>query len=275
MTQEVYTEPGPIIVDTGWLSERIGADSVVPMDVRPPYFFAQAHLPGAVNLPAFFLQGPEGGPPPATDFARRLGSLGLTRETHLVVYDEGGSPAAAVLYWALRYYRHPHVSVLDGGITKWRHEGRDWEYSVRVPSPVDYDIAQPDTSVLAGREDVLHAVGDPGTVIVDVRAPAEFLGLQMTAQRNGHIPGAANLEWSNLLESDVDGLPALRAPEEMRTLLAQAGVTPEKQVVVYCQSGNRSAHTFLVMQALGFPHVRHYPGGWQEWGNRPDSPVET
>src|SRR5690349_611826 len=104
MTQEVYTEGGPIVVDTAWLAERISADAVVPVDVRPPYFFAQAHLPGAVSLPPFFLQGPDGGPPPAAEFARRLGELGLTRDTYIVAYDEGGSPAASVLYWVLRYY---------------------------------------------------------------------------------------------------------------------------------------------------------------------------
>jgi thiosulfate/3-mercaptopyruvate sulfurtransferase len=275
MTEEVYTEGGPIIVDTAWLGERIGGESIVPVDVRPPYFFGQAHLPGAVNLPLFFLQGPDGGPPPAGDFARRLGGLGLTRDTHVVAYDEGGSPTAAILYWALRYYRHPHVSVLDGGITRWRHEGRDWEYSARVPAPAEYRIGESDPTVLAGCDDVLAALGDSASVILDVRAPAEFLGLQVTAQRNGHIPGAQNLEWSNLLRSDAAGLRILRSEEDMRDLLAQAGVTPEKDVIVHCQSGSRSSHTFLVLQAMGFPHVRHYPGGWQEWGNRSDTPVET
>jgi thiosulfate/3-mercaptopyruvate sulfurtransferase len=245
------------------------------VDVRPPYFFSQAHLPGAVNLPAFYLQGPNGGPPPAVEFARRLGDLGLTRDSHIVAYDEGGSPAAAVLYWTLRYFRHPQASVLDGGITKWRREGRDWEYTAQAPERATYDTPAPEPDILATHDDALAALEDTGAVLVDVRSPAEFLGLQRAARRNGHMPGAINLEWTNALQIDADELPVTRAPDELRTLFAQAGVTPDKEVIVYCQSGSRSSHTFLVLDALGYTRTKHYAAGWQEWGNREDTPVES
>lgn len=274
MTEEVYNVNEPIVVSTGWLSERIGEEGIVAVDVRAPYFFGQAHIPGAVNLPPFFLRGQDGGPPPPDDFARRLGDLGLTPDTHIVAYDEGGSPAAAGLYWVLRYYRHPRVSVLDGGITRWRHEGRDWEYSVRIPTPGRYAIGQADPDLYAEREDVLAAVDDPDRIVLDVRAPAEFLGLQASAKRNGHVPGAINFEWSNALQPDADGLPVLRPLDDVRALLTQAGVSEDKEVIVHCQSGGRSAYAFMVLDALGYPRVRHYSRGWQEWGNREDTPVE-
>src|SRR5947209_2010808 len=197
MTEEVYTASVPVVVDTEWLSAHISENDLVSVDVRAPYFFAQAHLPGAVNLPPFLLQGPSGGPPPAEEMAHRLGDLGVTRETHVVAYDEGGSPAAAMLYWVLRYFRHPRVSVLDGGITRWRHQGRDWEYSSLVPAPAPYQIGDPDPDVYAQLDDIRAAVDTPDRVILDVRAPAEYLGLQQAARRSGHIPGAVNMEWSN------------------------------------------------------------------------------
>jgi thiosulfate/3-mercaptopyruvate sulfurtransferase len=275
MTEEVYNADSGPIVTTEWLSECLGEPGIVPVDVRPPYFFAQAHLPGAVNLPAFYLQGQNGRPPRAEELARRLGDLGLTRDSHIVAYDEGGSPAAAVLYWTLRYFRHPRVSVLDGGITKWRREGRDWEYTGQMPEPANYEIQAPDPGVLATRADVVAALDDSGAVLVDVRSPAEFLGLQPAAIRNGHLRGAINFEWSNALQIGADDLPVTRTPEELRALLLEAGVTPDKEVIVYCQSGSRSSHTFLVLDVLGYTTTKNYLAGWQEWGNREDTPVEA
>jgi thiosulfate/3-mercaptopyruvate sulfurtransferase len=275
MTEAVYTGSSVPIVSTDWLSERLGDDKVVPVDVRSPHFFVQAHIPGAVNLPVFFLQGQGGGPPAGDDLAARLGRLGITRDTHVVACDEGGVPSAAVLYWVLRYFGHPRVSVLDGGITLWRHEGRDWEYSVQNYLPALYEIGAANSAVYAQREDVLAALEDPNIRLVDVRSPAEYLGLQVTTRRSGHIPGAINFEWSNTLSAGSDGLPVLRAETEIRDALASAGVTADTDVIVYCQSGGRSSHTFLVLESLGFRNVRNYAASWQEWGNRPDTPIES
>lgn len=263
-----------IVVSADWLTDHLDDDDIVVVDVRFPQFYMQAHLPGAVNLPVFFLGGPGGGPPPPAALAPRLGRLGISPDTHVVAYDDGASSSAAHLFWALRYLSHPRVSILDGGITNWRHEGRDWDYSPVQSQAVDYVPGSVDESVVAALDDVRGIVnGNVGT-IVDVRSPGEYLGVQISAARSGHVPGATNVDWTNNLQVAEDGISLLRPDEDLRRLYQEAGITPEKQVIVYCQSGSRATETFMVLRKLGYPRVAVYGPGWQEWGNRDDTPVE-
>jgi thiosulfate/3-mercaptopyruvate sulfurtransferase len=265
----------PIIVETDWLAERLDDPNIVVIDVRQPYFFGQGHIPGAVNLPDYYLAAPSGGaPPPADDLARRLGLLGVTRDTHIVACDDGGSYSAARLFWVLRYYRHPNISVLDGGVTRWRHEGRDWEYAETPATETQYEIGSPDAAVTTDFNAVLSSIGAPDTVVLDVRSPAEYLGHQPTAARNGRIPGAVNIDWANNLERVNGTYYHFRPSDQLRTLYETAGATTDKRIVVYCQAGGRATAAFLALQALGYPEVQVYPEGWQEWGNRRDAPVE-
>jgi thiosulfate/3-mercaptopyruvate sulfurtransferase len=228
-----------------------------------------------VNLPVFFLGGPGGGPPAPEALAPRLGSLGISRDTHVVAYDEGNSPSAARLFWVLRYLNHPRVSILDGGITNWRHEGRDWEYSLIRPQAVEYAPGPLDDSVVATLGEVRGLLDSDSGSIVDVRSPGEYLGVQTSAARNGHIPGAVNIDCTNNLQASDDGIALLRSDGDLSLLYQEAGVTPDKRVVVYCQSGARAAETFFVLQKLGYPSVALYTPGWQEWGNRSDTPVDA
>jgi thiosulfate/3-mercaptopyruvate sulfurtransferase len=270
----VYTVDQSPLVSPEWLTDHLADQDLVAIDVRVPQFYGQAHLPGAVNLPPYHLFDRGGGVPSPSDFARRLGQLGITRTTFIVAYDEGASTAAAQLYWLLSYYRHPRAAVLDGGITRWRHLGLDWEYAVPVPAGATYEIEESDPSLLATADDVRAAIDRADAVLLDVRSPAEYLGLQLAAARNGHIPGAVNLEWSNNLAPDEDGLPRARPTSDLRDLYQQAGITADKEIIVHCQSGHRSSYAFLALKQLGYPRVRHYLAGWQEWGNREDTPIE-
>jgi thiosulfate/3-mercaptopyruvate sulfurtransferase len=128
--------------------------------------------------------------------------------------------------------------------------------------------------VLADLQRVRSALEAGDAVILDVRTPAEYLGLQATAARNGHVPGAVNVDWSNNLEASGDAVASLRSDDELRDLYAQAGVKADKNVIVYCQTGHRASETFLVLRKLGFERVATYGPGWQEWGNRSDVPVD-
>jgi thiosulfate/3-mercaptopyruvate sulfurtransferase len=264
----------PIVVETQWLADRLEATDVAVIDVRPPQFYTQGQIPGAVNLPFFLVTGQGAEPLSAGVLSARLSALGLTRQHHVIAYDDGGSPAAASLFRLLRYYRHPLVSVLNGGITKWMHEGRPTANGLSRRSPAKYEPGEPDRSQLAHAEDVLQAIGASGTVILDVRSPAEYLGIERTAARDGHIPGAINIDWSNNLTQTEDAIYLLRPEGELRSLYEQAGLTPDKKAIVYCASGNRASETYMVLKELGYPEVSVYQSGWQEWGNRPELPVE-
>ncbi|MGH2442321.1 MAG: sulfurtransferase, partial [Chloroflexota bacterium] len=258
---------------TDWLNEHLSDPDVMIVDVRMPHFYGQGHLTGAISLPDVQVAGQGSVPVPVTA-AQRLGKAGVRNDRHVVVYDDGASPAAAGVYFSLRYLRHHRVSVLDGGITKWHHEGRDLSVERPEREPVTYDFSEPDASLVASLDEVRKAIGDANSVILDVRSPAEYLGLQIVAYKNGHIPGAINLDWTNNLQASADSVMQLKADEELKSMYAGAGVTREKTVYVHCQSGSRSSETFLVLKKLGYPNVRHYTAGWQEWGNRPDTPVE-
>lgn len=263
-----------IIVDPQWVEEHL-SEGIVPVDARPEPFYRQAHLPGAVNLPVYVLAGTEGLPPRVEELASQLGQRGIDRTAHVLVYDDGASPNAATVLWALQYIGHQRVSLMDGGITRWRHEGRDWEYESVAPVPVEYQGAVVDPSVLARREDVMAALEAPDTVILDVRRPAEYLGLTVAAHRNGHVPGALNLDWTNNLQRAQSGVAELKPRDELRGMYEAAGVTPDREIIVHCQAGGRAAETYVVLKALGYPKVRNYTAGWQEWGNAADTPIEA
>jgi len=262
----------PVFVSTAWLADRLGDAAVAVVDVRPPFFYAQAHLPGAVSLPIFLFSDPSG-PPPAASFRERLGQLGISAETRVVACDDGASPMAARLFWVLQAIGHRRCSILDGGITRWMHEGRETETPPTERARTVYDSQPIDPSVRLDMGAMREIVNRREALILDVRSPAEYLGYQATAARNGHIPGAINVEWSTAL-GESEGLPALEDDSFLRSLYEGAGVTFNRPVVVYCQSGARASHTFAVLKHLGFANVATYSAGWQEWGNTPHLPVE-
>jgi thiosulfate/3-mercaptopyruvate sulfurtransferase len=253
---------------TDWLASHL--DDVVVVDARPQFFHSQGHIPNAVSLPLFSIAGAAGS---ADAIAARLGRIGIARDSPLVLYDDGASPTASHVAFLLEEIGHPSFAVLDGGITKWARNGFDIEYSSVELPPVDYGTPRPVPGMTATTEDVLDALDDPGTVIVDVRHPSEYLGVQPTARRNGHIPGAVNIDWSNNLQSD-EGVAHLRPAEALRRLYDEGRVTADKKIILHCQSGNRSTFTWLVLKELGCHNVLNYANGWQEWGNRLDTPVE-
>jgi thiosulfate/3-mercaptopyruvate sulfurtransferase len=260
------------ILSPGDLAALLEGGTVVVVDTRPPFFYMQGHLPNAVSLPLLLLAGSPGAPDPAA-VAARLGRAGITPATPLVLYDDGMSPTASHAAWILTASGHSPVARLDGGIVAWTQDGRTVSNEPRVRPPVDYLVPELDTSVVATLDDVRAALDDEETVILDVRSPAEYGGLQISAERNGHIPGAINIDWSNNLWLD-GGVPRIRPSDQLRDLYESAGVSPDRAVIVHCQAGSRSTFTWLVLRSLGYQRVRNYSAGWQEWGNRQDTPVD-
>lgn len=262
-----------LVVETEWLEAHL-EDGPVVVDARPPQFYMQAHIPGAVNIPVFLMMSPSGREPSPSLIAQRLGQAGISRKDSLVAYDDGESAQAASFLWLLAYIDHPGVALLDGGLTKWAKEGRRWETERRLRPPVAYPVPESNSSVLATLDDVRRAIGSADAVIVDTRTAGEYLGFQRTAARNGHIPGAVNIDTADNLIRSIGDVTQLQPEDGLRKLYEGAGVTPEKRVIVHCGSGVRSSQTFAVLKALGYPDVRNYVGGWQEWGNRSDTEVE-
>jgi thiosulfate/3-mercaptopyruvate sulfurtransferase len=175
-------------------------------------------------------------------------------------------------------YGIPNLKLMDGGRKKWIEENRPSTTDVPSPSPTSFSVPEANQELRAKREAVMAGLNQAGSALVDVRSPAEFNGeimappgLQETAQRMGHIPGAANVPWGQAVREDGTFKPV----EELQQLYGGKDVTPDKDVIAYCRIGERSSHTwFALKHLLDYPKVRNYDGSWTEWGSMVDMPVE-
>jgi len=177
---------------------------------------------------------------------------------------------AARLVWLLKLFGHPDVRLLDGGIERWRAERRTIEReAVAEPEVASVLVVERRPEELATVEDVLAALGNPSVAIVDARSRAEYMGTLVRAARGGAIPGAVHLEYTANLTPDGRYRPS----SELRSMYEALGVTPDREVITYCQGGYRAAQSWIALREAGYPRVRSYVGSWNEWGNRAELPI--
>jgi len=249
----------PRLLAPAALAERLNEDGLRIVDLTPAEHYPAGHVPGAVFLDYADIvrhRPPVMGllPEPA-HLEAVFSRLGIGPETRVVAYDHEGGGRAARLLWTLQAAGHPlaQLALLDGGIHAWRAE--------HDPEPV------------ADRDYILAHLDDPHVVLLDARSPAEYAGIDVRAARGGHIPGAVNLDWVELIDRTRD--LRLKPEDALRALLDPRGITPDKTVVTYCQTHHRSALAYWALKVLDYPHVKGYPGSWSDWGNAPDTPIET
>ncbi|MFY0610784.1 MAG: sulfurtransferase [Hyphomicrobiaceae bacterium] len=271
---------GKFLTDCNGLASQL--DEVLLIDLRPAEDFAVGHIKGARHLDIYALSLNDTSPAPLDSFLHMFngpfGARGVSRDRPVVIYDHESGERAARAVWLLSVLAHPDVKMLDGGATAWVKSGRPLDRIDAAAAPVPADRAPPtpppfrggrQLDYLATRFDVDRAIDDEATVIVDVRRASEYYGNEKRANRIGTIPGAVHVFWRDHL----DGSGALRPAEEVKALYESKGVTPEKNIVVFCQGGYRSANTFIALVSLGYPNVRNYVGSWAEWGNRDDTRI--
>lgn len=262
----------PPFLDPAEALARYGRGELLFIDARSEQAYTEAHLPGAVSLPARSLNPPSGGvrqriAPEALE--ARAAELGIGADP-LVIYGARGGADAAHVWWTLHAHGHPAAGLLDGGIELW--QTRDLPLTAEAPPPpaVRTPFAPrfaPEAAIDSA--ELLARLDDSELILLDTRAASEFLGEDIAGRRGGHIPGALLRPWNDSL--DIDG--RLQPERELRRVLAAAFAAPE--VAVYCQSGVRAAQTYAVLLALGHPRPRLYLESWAEWGDLDHTPVST
>jgi thiosulfate/3-mercaptopyruvate sulfurtransferase len=249
--------PG-LLVDPSWLKERLGGPDLRVVDLRDPDAYASAHIPGAAHLELADLgsrvAGLENVLLPPDEFARLMAGCGISSGDAVVAYDDQWGLAAARLVWALHYYGHDRVAVLDGGWDGWQAEGGPATEGVERISPGRFEAA-PRADVHADRDSIARRLGSGDAVLLDTRTQREF--------DDGHLPGAVCWDWFNAVPADSWNVS--RDPGELRAEWQRLGLNASDEVIVYCRSGMRAAHTYLVLRNAGFSRVRLYDGSWQEW----------
>ncbi|GAA5522229.1 sulfurtransferase [Aliifodinibius salicampi] len=270
-----------VLVTTDWAADHLNDEGVrfVEVDVDTESYDS-GHIPGAVgwNWKNQLQDTLQRSIASQEDFEQLLQESGIDNDTTIVLYGDNNNWFAAWAYWLLKYYGHEDARILDGGRKKWQAENRELTTDEPDLSAGDYSIESVNKEYRAFRNDVAELIEGDDFGLVDVRSPEEFSGeklgpegLNEGAQRGGHIPGASNIPWSKAVNEDG----TFKSKEELQKIYENEGVTPDKEIIAYCRIGERSAHSWFVLnELLEYPTVRNYDGSWTEWGNLVNAPIE-
>jgi thiosulfate/3-mercaptopyruvate sulfurtransferase len=275
-----------VLVSPDWVEVRLDEFQSDDPDLRlvevdvDTEAYDEAHAPGAIgfNWESQLQDQTRRDVLDKADFEDLLGSHGVSDESTVVLYGDNSNWFAAYAYWQFKYYGHDDVRLLDGGREYWVENG--YPTTDEEPSfpTVDYDAGGPRETIRAYREDVENAI-ERELPLVDVRSPEEYSGeilappgLQETAQRGGHVPGAKNISWAAVTQDDGRFKPH----GELASLYAEHGIDGDETTIAYCRIGERSSVAwFALHELLGYDDAVNYDGSWTEWGNLVDAPIET
>ncbi|MFA9457554.1 sulfurtransferase [Halalkalibacter sp. AB-rgal2] len=261
-----------LLIGVEELAERLSDPNLMIIDTRNEGY-GKGHIPGAFSFDTKKLVDSthpvEGYLIREKPFEELMKTLGVRNEVELVIYDAGVDTAATRLFYALELYGHNNVRVLNGGYAAW--EAFEGEQSTTGPEvKTSHFKAKTSPQIEVDKEYVKSAIDNPNKIILDVRSREEYKGEDVRAKRGGHIPTAVNIEWKEVL---TDGVPFFKVADDIERMLQQAGVTKDKQVIIYCQKANRASHMYFTLRLMGFDHIRMYEGSWQEWGNDLHTPI--
>jgi thiosulfate/3-mercaptopyruvate sulfurtransferase len=265
-------EESPVLVSADWLNAHCTDPTVRILDVRVsdprlPMGYRMGHVPNAMpfdlNQDVFDVSGRTASRLKSPEaIAAVLSARGVSEASTIVLYDEDTGPLAGFMFWLLKYLGHRDVRVLNGGWHAWQRANGAVTREAPKVQPVIY-TAHVNGDQRSNAEWIQEWTQRGDVVLLDARSDAEYY--------MGHIPGAVNLSYDEAIEHSTH---QLKKPEELRQQFEAVGVTADKEVVTYCGSGSRSAHTYLVLKSLGYPRVRNYDGSMMDWSHGRHLPLE-
>jgi thiosulfate/3-mercaptopyruvate sulfurtransferase len=281
--------PSDVLVTPQWLHAHLGEVRI--LDVRgrvlaqepryhaDPEAYRAGHIPGAVfcDWRSDFTDRDDAVPvqlAPPEQFAADASRLGITNEATVVAYDDYRNVFAGRVVWALRTYGHARAHVLDGGLRAWTAAGFELREGDEAPARADSPYRTAARGPMLWTLAEMKAAIDRDVLVLDARAHDEYSGLESHARRHGHIPGAVNVPYRELLAGDGP----FRSPDELRQAFADAGVDVariDRPVVVYCNGGVSATAVANALALAGGPDAAVYDGSWNEWGNRSETPIEN
>ena len=273
-----HGDKNTMLVSTAWLADHLNDPNVVVIVVWNKAEFDEGHIPGSVFMDfmdTHLMTGPTGLTmelPPMSQLAETFGKLGVTNSSHIILYQVGSSfTATARVYLTLDAMGlGAQTSVLDGGFSQWKNEGRAVSTETRNVKPGKITTC-PNNEVITDISYVSANMHHSGVAIVDARLAEFYTGAtQPDKQRFGHIPGAGNLPYTTL----TDSVGRLKSPDELAKLFHDAGVKPGDHVVVYCHIGQQASAAYFAARYLGYD-VRLFDGSWEDWSAHKDLPAET
>jgi thiosulfate/3-mercaptopyruvate sulfurtransferase len=272
-----------VLVNTQWINDHLNDPNVriIEVDFNPTTSYMLGHIPGAslFDWKRDLIDSNKREIISKEDLENSLQRAGINNDTTLIVYGDFKNWFATFAFWILKYYGFQDIRLMNGSRKKWFEEDRPISFDFPSYPIGTFKASGPDTSIRTFMSYIKESIGSQNKILIDVRSNDEYNGKTLApseyfteyGQIGGHIPGAVNVPWNNMINEDG----TFKSAEELKKLYESLNVTPDKEVITYCGIGERASYTWFVLKyLLGYPNVKSYDGSWLEWGNTLGNPIE-